>query len=217
MALKDTKLEEKEQLVVKGAVLADEFRDRKTGKTIMPSDGSEILSKMSIDEDGILVTGDLLIDNTAPGDGFLYLNELSSIKDKENGDALFPLVDNAGKVLAVNESETGLVAVEVIRGIDLDELLNMNSDIGLGDNQIPASNQTLTSAEITRVKTLLEKFAKRGYILMTQGNALFLQYASRTSNIINLIFSAGVPDMFYGIGISIDLNLGTYTYDYYES
>lgn len=31
MALKDTKLEEKEQLVVKGSILADEFRDRKTG------------------------------------------------------------------------------------------------------------------------------------------------------------------------------------------
>lgn len=34
MALKDSKLEEKEQLVIKGTIFADEFRNRQTGSRI---------------------------------------------------------------------------------------------------------------------------------------------------------------------------------------
>lgn len=46
MGLKDSKLEEKEQLIIKGDIFADSFKDRKTGKTI----GSDAISEAELPE-----------------------------------------------------------------------------------------------------------------------------------------------------------------------
>ena len=43
--LKDTRLEEKEEIVIHGSILADEFRDRTTGKRIDP-----LGNKVTVDE-----------------------------------------------------------------------------------------------------------------------------------------------------------------------
>ncbi len=72
-----------------------------------------LLSQVSIDDNQQVI----FFDNVN-FQSFLKIPSLEVIVDEE-GNPLFPLENNAGKVLAVNENEDGLKAVEVSGGIKL--------------------------------------------------------------------------------------------------
>ena len=96
MALKDTKLEEREELVVKGTILADEFRDRQTGKKIDP-----LGDKVSIDEidSGNATSGKVI---TANGSGGASWN---NIPDPTSAQVLSALENQDLKVKTIEQSE----------------------------------------------------------------------------------------------------------------
>lgn len=80
---------------------------------------SALLSKVSIDEDDIINFDSLKVSSALLYELWLMSdNPLENVFDSE-GNSLFPLENNAGKVLAVNEDEDGLVAVEVSGGTKL--------------------------------------------------------------------------------------------------
>ena len=67
MALKDTKLEEKEQLVVKGDIFADSFKDRETGNELPKRYFAHDIKKL----------GDALLEKLLPGDTVVKITESS--------------------------------------------------------------------------------------------------------------------------------------------
>lgn len=98
---------------------------------------SDLLSNVSIDEDNYvhiqgLITSSLEVDDTLYIDG-----GLTQLQD-ENGEFLFPLENNAGKVLMVNEDETGFEAKEVSGGT---QLYKNSLHIGSGNEIIYVDNK----------------------------------------------------------------------------
>ena len=106
---------------------------------------NDILEKVSFDEYGVLhidasvVVNELSIEE----DGGLLYVYLSQFVNPDNGNPLFPLENNAGKVLAVNEDEEGLVAVA--KGYDIDNINFGNDDFGSG--KLPQTNQSSLTTE----------------------------------------------------------------------
>ena len=81
-------------------------------ESLEDSDLIELLSKISIDEDSNLVFGNAIIDTLdITNECYVKISKLFN-NNSEDFDPVFPLVNNAGKVLAVNDDEEGLVAVE---------------------------------------------------------------------------------------------------------
>jgi len=91
-----------------------------------------LLSKISVDDYDIiniegLRVGTLEVNEDYGGTGEIYIQNLGYIVDTDENQ-LFPFSENAGKVLAVNEDEDGLVAVEKGTKLYKHEILATNSD-----------------------------------------------------------------------------------------
>jgi len=122
MAVKDTKLEEKEQLVVHGDIIADSFKDRTTGKSIGETHTSEWEQKLKehlvYDEeneevqcgtdyyaDGSVETGaDVVVGRN------LIIDDLTKFQNT-NGDKLIELVPKATFEGGEFVTHTGIIYV----------------------------------------------------------------------------------------------------------
>lgn len=91
--VKDTKVLEKEKLVIKGEVFADGFRDRETGKSIAETgldDWTETMNdKIAFSDGEVVIKDDTKIN------GNLTIDGLSKLKD-ENGNQLIPTPNVSG-------------------------------------------------------------------------------------------------------------------------
>ena len=95
--------------------------------SLSETDIAEFSKHIEMTDNSIVINRDIDLANSEPD---VILGVLSQLVD-ENGDSFFPsFTDNAGKVLAVNEDEDGLVAVE--KGTKLyKHTITLNGD---GDN-----------------------------------------------------------------------------------
>ena len=93
MENKDTKVLEKEKIVIKGEIFADGFRNRETGKSVeeagLDAWTQEMKNKIVVD-DGVVV-----INNDTKVNGDLTVEALGNLKD-ENGDQLIPTPNETG-------------------------------------------------------------------------------------------------------------------------
>ena len=116
-----------------------------------------LLSKVNIEDDN-LVFGNVKI-------GTLDITDECYVKisqfynnNSEDFDPIFPLEDNAGKVLAVNEDEDGLEAKDLFAGFthslnELDPTLKTLCETAMAEQQ----PQTCTQAQWNNIKALLDK------------------------------------------------------------
>ena len=125
--LKDSHLEEKEQLIVEGTILADEFRDRKTGKLIGAGGSSEGSVAIHNFAEGTILTEEIL-SKVKSGD-ILKVNNMEFVVNNKTNQTPRSIT---GKMIgAVSESTITIIELDWVIGEELEPTITQVSGGGV--------------------------------------------------------------------------------------
>ena len=174
---------------------------------------SALLSKVSVDISNEEISFDSNY-NINMGNLFLsalYVDEIGDIRYTLDDSPIFPLQDNAGKVLAVNEDEDGLVAVEVGGGTKLYKhtitITGQNDKIIIINNvSAPFDNDTKNQMFKTQLclSCGIQKYGSNDYLIVAGIEVVGGQYDQYTL-------------LFYPRTHSGDLSSFTFTINNFDS